>query len=386
MEVANQCYIHAVGSGETLHPSLIATKPLSQSYNSSSLAFLPDWTDENEKPVIYLSLLAGATPKLPVGGGAGGKWYYNGTELQWSGNNCTNFTYQSGGSTVPSFIRTTYNIGTEDDRVDSPALKINGNLATGGNIDIDKIRWVGQGELDGVNHDIDLTLPVRLAEWSGSGYFGQILFSNGVSVIKTANGTVTATARLYKDTLLAQSEYRCIWKLNGNIIATDVYNLTIGQAQVTDYAILECEYYAYSDTSHEHLLTVAAEGIDDQQDPEYLYRNHEIYKNNAWGNEEIRGAKADIRKDQKVRFVAWMGTETNEAVDDTWTLSVKFSGLPGTPLNNAHIASLSGLTATNGFYPMTKDNTSNKWRTPEVTFAEASAQGMNISLFIKASR
>lgn len=376
--VTNQCFIQAVGSGETLHASLVPKKPLSQSYNSSSQVYMPDWTDENEKPVIYLSMLAGATPKAPVGAGA---WYYNGTLLEWNGNNCTNYTYQSGGSTEPLFVKTTEDVGPSGSPVTMPALKINGNLASSGNVDLDTIRWVGMGEMDGVNHDIDLTLPVRLAEWNGTGFFGQILFNNGISVIRTADGSVTATARLYKDSLLAQSEYRCIWKLNDQVIGTDVYTVTVQQSQVTDYAILECFFYKYSDTAHANLLTVASEGIDDEQDPEYLYRNHELYSNNAWSG-EIRGNKADVRLNQKVRFVAWMGTETDETVDDHWNLSVRYTGLNGAAVTN--LASLSGLTASGGYYPMTQDNSTKKWRTPEVTYAEAVAQSMNISLYIKA--
>ena len=382
--VSNQCWIQAVGSGETLHASLVPKKPLSQSYNSASSSFVPDWTDNNEKPVIYLSLLAGATPKQPVNSG---DWYYNGTKLTWSGNNCTNYTYTSGGNSVPLFVKTEENVGTAGSPVNMPALKINGNLASGGNIDIDTIRWVGQGEMDGANHDIDLTIPIRLAEWNGSGYFGQIMFTNGVSVIRTANGSVTASARLYKDVQMQQSEFRCIWKLNGTEIANSrgQYSVTISQAQVTDYAMLECEFYAYSDTSYSNMLTVACEGIDDQQDPEYLYRNHELHDGSSWSG-EIRGSKADVRRDQKVRFVAWMGTETSEAVDDTWTLSARYTGINGTTLTGSNIDSLSGLTATGGYYPMTRDSSSKKWRTPEVKYAEAVAQGMNISLYIKATK
>lgn len=393
MEVSGQCFIQAVGSGETLHSSLIPKAPLSQSYNSTGSAHLPDWTVEENKPVVYLSLLAGATPKLPVGGSTGGTWYYNQTALVFSGNNCTNFTYTKGGNTYPLFVRTTEDIGTSGNPVLAPALKINGNLATGGNIDIDQIRWEGKGELDGAEHDIKLALPIRLSEWSGSGFLGQILFANGVNVIKTANGSVTATPRLFGDTEMLTSEYRCRWKLNGSYIPnTDgLYSVTITQAQVVDYATLECEFYKYADSTYQNCLTVAVEGIDDQQDPEYMYINHEMYKSGAWVNQEIRGGKADVHKDEKVRFVAWMGTETNEAVDDTWTLIARYTGINGTTLaapsnGTAGIASLAGKTASSGYYQMTKDNTSKKWRTPEVTFAEAVDQGMNVSVFIKATK
>lgn len=405
MDASNQCFIYAVGSGETLHPSLIPKAAFSQSYNSSNSAFLPDWTGGNG-PVVYLSLLAGDMPKQPVGGETGGTWYYNQDVLTFDGNGrCTNKTYTKNGTTYPLFLRTVEQVPIPNTNpvqyVRMPALQINGNLATGGNIDIDNIRWVGQGELDGVNHDIDLTQPVRLSEWNGSGYLGQIVFTNGlngaengVNVIRTANGKVYAKARLFKDAEVSQGaqgvhgDYRCIWKLNGNVIGTDVYAVEVSQAQVTDYAMLECLFYLWDDTAHANLLTTASDGIDDQQDPEFMYRNHELYKNGSWGS-ELRGHQCYVHKDEKARFVAWMGTTTDETVDDTWTLSAKYCGINGNILaapsgNTAGIASLSGLTASNGFYPMTKDNTTKKWRTPLVTYDEASAQGMNISVFIKA--
>ncbi len=406
MNVQNQCWIYAVGNGETLHASLIPKGTLSQSFNTSSSAFVPDWSGGNG-PKIYLSLLAGNVPKQPEGGVTGGTWYHNGTALTFDGSgNCTNKTYTKNGSTCPLFLRTTEDVPIPNSNpvqyVSLPALKINGNLASGGNIDLDSIRFVGLGELDGATHDIDLTLPVRLAEWNGSGYLGQILFTdsqgneNGENVIRTANGKVYAKARLIKDAEMSQGsqgvngDYRCIWKLNGSVIATDVYFVEISQAQVTDYATLECEFYLWNDTTHANLLTTAAEGIDDQQDPEYLYRNHELHDGTEWGD-ELRGGECYVHKKEKTRFVAWMGTTTDETVDDTWTLYARFCGINGATLaapsgNTAGIASLAGKTASSGYYQMTKDNTTKKWRTPEVTWEEACAQGMNISVFIKASK
>lgn len=396
MTVSNECFIYAVGSGETLHSSLISLGALSQSYNSAGNRFNPDWSSGG--PTIYLSLLAGNMPKQPVGGANGGTWKYNGTTLTFLNGQCTTEGFEG------KFILTSHSVPVPNSNqtVSMPALLIIDNLATGGNLDIDTISWVGQGELNGVNHDIDLSLPVRLSEWNGSGYLGQIVFTdssgteNGVSVITTANGKVYAKAKLYAETELAQSTsgspgaYRCVWKLNGQTIGTDVYRVEVSQQQVTDHAILECLFYDWADTAHNKRIATASEGIDDQQDPEFMYRNHEVKKGNSWGS-ELRGGVCYFYKDQKVRFVSWMGTMTDESVDDTWSFSARYCGINGATLaapteQVAGIASLAGLTGSGGYYPMTKDGTSKKWRTPEVSWDEACAQGMNISVFIKASK
>lgn len=384
--IGAECFINAVSTGETLHPQLLSTKPLSQNYNSSKGTFSPDWTDSGNSPVVYLSQLNGSREIPPIGTP---RWFYNNAELSFDSNgNCTTTGYGNLFKSKPLTLNgVTYNA----------ALYIIGNLASSQNIDIDLIGYKGQAELSGVLFDVELALPVKIAEWSGSGYFGQITFKDvtnasspvdGVKVITKKGQKLQATAHLYGDAELQATQFYCRWYLNGTLKSGastgNTFNVTEGD--VTDHAVLECRYY--EDSACTKLITVVSEDIDDQQDPEFMYIQNQKYaipansSTYAW-TDWISGKNVSLRKGEKCKYQVWVGRVDDATVDTTWsTFMVMFRGKNGTVLRPAQLSALTGLTVNGDWYTLAKS--SGKGITGEIPFDEVAAQGDGVAMYIKA--
>lgn len=386
--IGSECFIEAIVTGETLHPQLLSTKPLSQTYNSSKRKYLPDWTDSENRPIVYLSQLNGSTEKAPIGTF---KWLYNNTELSFDGSgNCTTEGY---GNTFKSRSLTLNGVTY------TAALEILGNLAASQNIDLDLIGYKGKAELSGVLFDVELVLPVKIAEWSGSGYFGQITFQDittasspvdGVKVITKKGQKLRATAHLYGDTELQSTQFYCKWYLNGTLKSgTSTKNtFDVTEGDVTDHAVVECRYFEDADCTKQ--ITVVSEDVDDQQDPEFMYIQHQKCtlpegSNTYVWSDWVFGKNVQLRKGEKCKYQVWVGRADNASVDTDWsTLTVMFRGKNGTVLRPAQLSALTGLTVNGDWYTLAKSG--NKGITGEILFAEVAVQGDGVAMYLKASK
>ena len=399
--ISDECWIQAITTGETLHPQLLHTKPLSQGYNSAKTLWLPNWTVQANQPVIYLSQLSEGIQIEPYGTP---QWWYNNEQLSFDADG---YSTVKDANNRSLFKRETKTLSGKS----MPALRIYSNLAGPNNINLDIVGYKGKVELSGVLFDVDLELPVKLAEWSGTGYNGQMTFQditrpsapvNDVTAITEKGQVLRATPHLYKDIeLTAGTDYFCKWLLNGSVLTNNAnaQTVNVSEGDILDHGVLVCEFY--SDSQKTKLLTVISQDIDDLQDPEFLYIQHRKRTYNtgtqqwAW-SDYVAAKNCKLRKDEKVQYKFWMGLVDNAAVDTSWSeFLVQFRGKGGSLLAPANMPCLNTLqTVTIGsttWYKLpvssgvatTSDSTSTtSGAIQAISFAHVTAQGDGVSLFI----
>lgn len=292
--ISNRFFVTALDDGTTLHGNLASDKALSQAWTGTSA--VPNWTVADEQPTIYLTLLSGAelvTPKDNF------KWLYNGAQIQFDGN---------GRSTSPSglFQKTTKSVSYGNVTKVMPALKIIGNLASTSNVDVDMITFNGEYEIGGSSIAFTCDAQVRISTITGNGYLGVINFVDGVSDITSKGQTITMYGKLYDASGSEVSGYTTKYYLNdsstgtnGTTIGGRANSYQVSEANVVDHAMVKCEFYT-SGT----LRYTAYAGIDDMQDPEFMY----IQYNGANGN------AASLRSGEAVTFSIWVGTREDASV------------------------------------------------------------------------
>lgn len=286
-QISNRFYVTALEDGTTIHGNLASDRALTQAWNGTTA--VPNWTDTNEQPTIYLTLLSGATLVAPA---SGYKWYYNGTEISDSDSR---------------FQKTTKSVTYVGQTVTMPALKIVANLASSSNVDVDMITFKGSYVINGYGIEFACDAQVRISAITANGKLGVINFVNGVSDITEAGQVITMYGMLYNADGQAANGVTTKWYLNdsstptiGQTISDYTNAYQVGESQVVDHATIRCEFYDASN----NLLYTSYAGIDDMQDPEFMYIQYNGNNGNA----------ASLRKDETVSFQIWVGKRDDASV------------------------------------------------------------------------
>lgn len=318
--VSNRFYVETIDDGSTLHGQLLSTKALTQAWTGT--AAVPDWTQDSNRPTIYVDLLSGATKVTPD---TGGKWYYNNVEIEWADSSATAV------STDGRFQKVA-NYPTQANP--TAAIKIITNLASGTNVNIDSITYSGTYTLGGSAIGFSATTLVRITSISSAGIFGFIEFV-GSNVITEDGQKITMYARLFGadgDEIPATatgSPFATTWKMNntslGNggdvVIGGTTYHNAMQVAedaslgalkQVIDNSVIECDFsYTTSvDGTSTTLTYTTFENVDDQTDLEQMYIQYN------GGNDTSATLK---RGSAPMTWNIWMGAQDDPTVDTTWT-------------------------------------------------------------------
>ena len=304
--ISNRFFVQVIEDGTTLHGEIRATKSLTQAYKNPGC--IPNWTVPANQPTIYVTLQNGTSFILPD---STYKWFYNGNEIEWEGNT----SKAIGNLPAGTFVKVTdctpsgYSSGQY-----VPAIKIVKNLANSTNVDIDVIRFDGQKTLSTNPVAFSASLNITITEWTEGGYLGIINFLNGIADIDSTNTSVTCQGILYDgDGNQVSSNVSYKWYFEGDpTIKGTSSSLTVTDAQVVDYVMVRCEFYVTVEGVASRVYTAYA-GIDDTQDPEYMW----IQYNGANGN------SASLRENEAVTFSIWVGKADDPTYKDTNFTSFK---------------------------------------------------------------
>lgn len=329
-QISNRFYVTALEDGTTLHGNLVSDKTLTQAWNGVSA--VPNWTDVSEQPTIHLTLLSGATLVAPA---AGYKWYYNGTEIT---------------AEDTRFQITTKSVKYADQTVTMPALKIVANLASTFTVDVDVITFKGSYVINGSGVEFSCDAQIRISAITANGKLGVINFVNGISDITEAGQTITMYGKLYGSNGQPDDTVTTKWYLNSNTTPTSGTTISgqsnayqVGESQVVDHATVRCEFY---DTSN-NLLYTAYAGIDDMQDPKFMYIQYNGNNGNA----------ASLRKNETASFQIWVGKRDDASV-------LGGASTPTYPIIKVQLLDGSGtVITTTGLATNIPDPDGNGWRT-----------------------
>lgn len=303
-QISNRFFITAIDDGTTLHGNLSSTKSLQQGWNGSSA--VPNWSNSDEQPIIYLTLISGSSYVVPT------------NDFEWKYNNQVITFGQDGISTNPSglFQKTTYPLNPLSG-INMPALRILGNIANSSNVvDINTITFDGAfAASSNAEIPFSATTQIRITSIVANGYFGVIDFADGISNFTEKGQTITLFGRLYgggSQTEISYLQYNIRWYVNETLVtssATYVDSngvthsaLTLNESDIVDNAIIRAEFYSGNNTRFASIAEV-----DDLTDPEYLY----IQYNKA------NGRSATLRQGEKVDFFFWVARSDNPNIHDS---------------------------------------------------------------------
>ena len=308
--VSNRFFVEAIEDGSTLHGQLLSNHALTQAWTGS--AAVPDWTQSANQPIIYVDLLSGNTKVSPD---AGGKWYYNGTEITWVDSSATAV------STDGRFQKVA-NYPSSSNPTD--AIKIIANLASSSNVDTDVIAFAGSYTIGGAPIDFRVATNIRITGITSNGIFGFIEFLNS-NVVTEKNQVVKMYARLFSadgTEIVATGNgtpFSTTWKKDNTSIGNGAsvsyggntyYNgKEVNESAITDNSVIECDFsYVVSiDGTSTTLEYKAFENIDDQTDYEQLYIQYDGANNTS-----------ATLKSGSITWKIWMGTQTDPTVDTSW--------------------------------------------------------------------
>jgi|GEM_PF-1316271 len=393
--ISNRFFMSLMDDGSTLHGNLVSDTSLVQSWDGS--AAMPDWSmssatvGRKEQPTISLTLLNGAST-VPASELTDIKWFYRNhaadQEITFSDTETT-ITYTDAGGTTQTvkgylstnpaglFLKTTHN-GT-------PALRIVGNLASSENLDIDVITFKAAMSLDGGGKlDFGVSTQVRITSLTKGGYLGVISFIDGVADITAPGQTVTMQAQLYGGSSSGSvSSFTTRWFLNDGTSGQDGganNRYSVSEGDVTDHATVRCDFYAGGTQVYSAYV-----GIDDMQDPEYMYTTNSIVDANGASTNDANGNSVQVRKGEKVVATVWVGKRDDDTPDTTWsTFKVQ--------LHDSNGAIVTGVAPN---LPDVPTGETEGWRT--LTVSEGKAQfvvlattlkqlGKNAMIIIKATK
>ena len=353
--VSNRFFVTAIKDGAVANGYLRCNASLQQFYDKETKTCAPDWRVGKQaqgevQPVITAYTRLGGNITSP----SSNKWYWNGVEIQFNGNNSLyTYTMEVDGSTVtyPLFVK-----GVDANGL--PTLRINGNLAgygaTGSQepvIDQDIITNTGKITIDGSELDYSLDIVVRLSYLVvTNGYWGNISF-NGNSVITsddvtTPEGKVQLVPALYLGTQpQSASNYTVHWYIEPSTDKGTGSSLTLTANDVTDNVTVRCDFYSV-ETTPKFLCSAYIE-VDDAQDDDEMQITHP-------GGQ----SSANLRRNQSVTFTIWMSSRQNPTQVKSVNL---YNNFKVKILNSSsHVITdqiaPQGATITDGFWKITKNN------------------------------
>lgn len=363
--VSRKVSILAISDGQTLHASLRSTKNLTQSYSTQNHECVPNWSaaDKANNPKLYPVLTLGATIKGVFGEE---KWYWNTVELQFSDTESQTYVgwYECTNELVnnrPRFLKAARNLNKQQiSGIYMPTLRINENLASESNLDIDLISIEGSVEESGALIPFRVSSEVRLAEQTASGYQGE-LDGNGFDIyakntasngwaeqnesLLTQGSFVKYAAVLYSGSdPLGASDYTVRWYLGASEVKSEnfppdateksglgydirlvenntAHTLLVGEPLVEDITVLTCEFYVEN-----ALVATRIVEIDDTQDPSYMWVTYEIDGTSAGQN----GETATLHTGQSVTYSFYMGKNDDPSKS---MIDVAYSVFKFMPLN-----------------------------------------------------
>lgn len=350
-QISNRFFVTSIKDGTVVSAVLYSDKSLTQLVNPNTGESQPSWTVAENQPTVQCVVRAGATTKTP----AEWDWYLNDVLIEFSSKTTGQASTNFGGI----FEWRTVTV----DGVSCPALKIKGNIITVFNRDNDVLSCRGAVEFNGANISYEVSTTIRMSTLSGSGYFGWIDGDSYVTAQSGADGTATMGAHL----TTANGDvanFRTRWYLELDVqpsgwpktvtASNGVATATITGAEITDYVVVRCDFYASSDTGYANKLFSAYWDVDDRQDDEQMYIASYVISG-------VRGGlDVSLRTGQNAQFVAWIGSSSDQTKVDTRYTSFKArlmnsEGITITDLTGSGVITGSGsLVITDGYVNITK--------------------------------
>ena len=315
--ISSRFFVEAIDDGSTLHGSLLSTKPLTQAWVSGDTA-VPDWRTPANQPTVYVDLVNGTER---VAADAGGTWYYNGNEIDFTTD--TRFVlvndYTPSGFSHPV-----------------PAIRIVSNLATSQNVNIDSLNYDGSYTLAGAAIGFSVGTFVRITSVTAVGGYGIVYFLNS-SIVTQDHQKVYMYGEMYgaDGTLMDAGAYSTQWFLNeesignGDTIEYDGHTYRHGKIiseddslgaakEIVDNSVVACTFTKISDPS---ISFTVREEVDDRTDPEQMYIQY------SGGD----GINAQLHAGQSITFSIWMGKMDDSTPDTSWnTFAFKLLKSDGT--------------------------------------------------------
>ena len=351
--VSNRICISFIEDGKNVHGALAAAGSLSQGWDKNTNEAVPNWDSGNndgagtaDSPVIYLELTLGSAPKAVSGNAKTGvTWTHNGVALEFDANDLNSNTDTAEAGT---FKRTTQMVGPTGSQIAMPALKIVKNLASAGNLNLDKVGIIGSVELGGVLVDFSDDITIPIAELSGSGYLGALVFANQKATLDGDTDSVTATAKLFKAGGEVTSVFTVEFQVNGmTLTGTSAGNYAVADKAITLYGLYVIDIATITAIFrvNNEIVATAIESVNDIRDKEYMWIQYTV----TGGLGRNDDPDVTLREGQTVTYGFWMATSDNiENIDEDFTIfefQPRKAGSDGALLTVAECNS-AGLTGT----------------------------------------
>lgn len=380
--ISSKVIINCIDDPTQIHGNLgVVGAPLSQAYSPSGGTCVPDWESPNVHPTIYLSLLKGDVQRAGYV-----QQHLAEAEMVWTMNGIV-IPFDTNGSSVvtPSlpfvagtFVKSTYRLPSTT--IDVPALEICHNIAGPDNQDNDILGLSMKYKEENADIPIELSVNIRIGTVTANGYWGVLWPAQPVRTTQSGvpggykcykgegdfaledddingNGVVALYAVLYSPEgevayvngnsrnyvtnfhigASEVDEHYDGTQRNGPFYELYVYDRTSGvetgptvypgllltDAEVIDYAIIECDYFKRWDgetTPHfvEQLCSAHAE-VDDVNDVEMMYISAQTLHGTSV-TESGEGNVTYLRNGESVKYKCWIGKKTISAFSSRDTI------------------------------------------------------------------
>lgn len=392
-KATSRFFITTIQDGQSVSAELISTIKLAQNVSSGG-ACSPNWNQGETgavNPIIYVYSRLNGVVKKPTAGSD--KWYWNGIEITWDGNNKSSNVKDAANN--PVFEKTTYGSSSLN------AIKIIRNLGSAtNNVDNDVISFKGSIEISGVPQDFGVDTVVRISNIAGSGYNAICGGDTDVTSNDSTQPDYTATVygQLYSGTdlvtdLSAVKAYRegidtdesgggwpktCSYVVadettaRGTLIPGGSYKVVINASEITDRCVLRFDFYK-SGTKVASSWT----DVDDRTDSEELYVVNSVAS--TVGQNDVQ-----MRSGQTCNIKCWMGYSTNmykRHVNPEYnSFKCMLTNAQGQVIRSGGpIPSTSGAVDAQGFFDITKNNVKVLDQSGNVLLAEGKGGELSIT-------
>ena len=248
--VQGSVVVRRVRQGDTVTTRLDWDKALYQGITDGGALVNPDWTVEANQPTITPQITSSLKDGLLAIIPGSVVWKYNGVVLTFGGDNICN---------------SVYGLGLFSLNATTGALKIIGNLASGTNTNVDKLRFdarVNTGYETEVGADVDVRI-----ELVGKNSYTGVIDTTSKTLKETVTESITATARLTLG-ITSVSTFKTEWYKGQTIFKAKSSDKTcsIGRSDVSGSQIFTCNFYVTID-GVDKLVSTYLFVIYDSSDP-----------------------------------------------------------------------------------------------------------------------